>query len=61
MEIRQLVPAINWSHCPGKDNPADLYSRGISPRELQGWIDGPQWLPKISLKQQIKVTDMLEE
>jgi len=63
-EIRHLVPAINWSHCPGKDNPVDLPSRGISPRELQSnqaWIHGPQWLPKISLKQQIKVTDMLEE
>jgi len=23
-EIHQLVPAINWSHCPGKDNPTDL-------------------------------------
>ena len=63
-EIRQLVPAANWSHCPGKDNPADLPSRGISPRELQSnqsWIHGPQWLPKMSLKQQSEEMDMPEE
>jgi len=63
-EIRQLVPAVKWSHCPGKDNPADLPSRGISPRELesnQAWLHGPQWLPKMSLNQQITMTDMPEE
>ena len=60
-EIHKLVPVPHVSHCPGKDNPADLPSRGISPRELecnQAWLHGPQWLPKMSLKQQRKEIDM---
>ena len=63
-EIRKLVPVPHWSHCPGKDNPADLPSCGIFPRELecnQVWLQGPQWLPKMSLKQQRKEIDMPAE
>ena len=47
-EIRQLVPAANWSHCPGRDNPADIPSRGVSPKELEMsllWRHGSDWLP----------------
>ena len=46
-EIRQLVPAEFWNHCPGKDNPADLPSRGLTPIELSFsklWRNGPEWL-----------------
>ena len=46
-EIRRLVPSNCWRHCSGKDNPADIPSRGIDPRELplQGlWRHGPDWL-----------------
>ena len=33
-EIRRLVPAKQWRHCPGKGNSADLPSRGMLPAEL---------------------------
>ena len=46
-EIRRLVPPTCWSHCPGRENPADLPSRGMTPMELAGsklWRYGPHWL-----------------
>ena len=46
-EIRKLVPADQWHHCPGRDNPADLPSRGLPLTELidnQLWFEGPPWL-----------------
>ena len=51
VEIRKLVPVHHWSHCTGKDNPADMPSRGISPIDLETnltWRHGPDWLPKFS-------------
>lgn len=46
-EVRRLVPPQCWNHCPGKENPADLPSRGMTPIELVGsrlWRYGPDWL-----------------
>jgi len=46
-EIRKIVPADFWSHCPGTENPADIPSRGIAPAELASsklWRYGPDWL-----------------
>ena len=46
-EIRRLIPPENWAHCSGKDNPADLPSRGLTMQELASsevWLNGPIWL-----------------
>lgn len=46
-EIRHKVHPDCWSHCPGKANPADLLSRGMTVLELSVsrlWRAGPDWL-----------------
>ena len=46
-EIRTLVPINSLRHCHGKNNPADIPSRGMSPLELSEsalWTEGPTWL-----------------
>ena len=46
-EIRKLVPIKCWYHCPGRENPADIPSRGMTPSELSIstlWRHGPNWL-----------------
>ncbi|KMQ87939.1 bel12-ag transposon polyprotein [Lasius niger] len=48
-QIQLLLPEARWRHVPGKENPADCASRGISPRELVShslWWTGPAWLRK---------------
>lgn len=48
-EIQRLVPVGQWHHVPGKDNPADCASRGMSPRELLAhelWWHAPTFLRK---------------
>ena len=47
IEIRKLVPPKHWSYCRSQDNPADIPSRGNSPRELTHnklWWSSPDWL-----------------
>lgn len=47
LEIRRLVPPECWAHCSGLTNPADIPSRGHTPRQLadsQLWREGPEWL-----------------
>ena len=46
-EIRWNVHPSLWSHCPGKSNPADLPSRGLTALEMtvnKLWREGPGWL-----------------
>ena len=46
-EIRKLLPLNCWNHCSGKDNPAGVPSRGLTPLELSVnmlWHHGPSWL-----------------
>ncbi|XP_011858216.1 PREDICTED: uncharacterized protein LOC105555782 [Vollenhovia emeryi] len=46
-EIQEMSTVENWNHVGTKENPADLISRGVSPRELVKsslWWKGPTWL-----------------
>ncbi|GFQ65834.1 integrase catalytic domain-containing protein [Trichonephila clavata] len=46
-EIQENTDPVSWRHCSGKQNPADLLTRGITSRELinseKCWHD-PEWL-----------------
>ena len=47
IEIQSLTDPAVWFHCPGKDNPADLTTRGLYAQELvksDMWLRGPFWL-----------------
>lgn len=50
-EIQTLTSSSNWSYCPGKDNPADLMTRGVLADQLlvnNMWLRGPTWLSNFS-------------
>ena len=45
--ILELFPSIIWRHLSTNQNPADHYSRRLSPQELKTcklWWNGPEWL-----------------
>lgn len=46
-ELHSSLPDVPWRHVPGKENPADLASRGVSACDIGGsdlWWYGPTWL-----------------
>ena len=46
-KITLKIPASHWRYLNTRDNPADVLSRGISPKELVShtlWWNGPSWL-----------------
>nr|XP_029714383.1 uncharacterized protein LOC115258432 [Aedes albopictus] len=46
-KIQTITEGCEWRHVAGTDNPADLISRGIGPKELihnDFWWRGPCWL-----------------
>ena len=48
-EIQTLTSGHNWRHINGADNPADLITRGLFPKQLINcklWWFGPEWLSK---------------
>ncbi|XP_075157647.1 uncharacterized protein LOC142230914 [Haematobia irritans] len=48
-KIIQVTDVSMWHHVVSEENPADLSSRGVSPRELAEnplWWQGPHWLQK---------------
>ncbi|GFR71744.1 Gypsy retrotransposon integrase-like protein 1 [Elysia marginata] len=64
-EIQELTSPECWQHCPGKDNPADLLTRGIPAKELTSstlWIHGPDWLkqPRKTQKQDVITSEVCE-
>lgn len=45
--IWSLVALHHWNHCPGKENPVDIPSRGMITADLVDtplWLHGPDWL-----------------
>ncbi|XP_043496405.1 uncharacterized protein LOC122520381 [Polistes fuscatus] len=45
--IRELVPDASWAYVPTDQNPADLCSRGLFPKDFSNntfWWNGPNWL-----------------
>jgi len=49
--IQETIPQARWKFVAGSDNPADLATRGLTPKQLKEktlrW-NGPSWLYKIS-------------
>ena len=60
--IHQLSHPSQWNHVPGKENPADLITRGRTPQQLQeevAWFHGPEFLH--SYKSEWKTKECQEE
>lgn len=50
-KIHSLILPAHWYHSPGKDNPADLISKGAFVENIISctlWLNGPPWCSKHS-------------
>ncbi|XP_055623293.1 uncharacterized protein LOC129766719 [Toxorhynchites rutilus septentrionalis] len=46
-QIQEWTKGHRWNHVKGTENPADLVSLGVTPKDfvdLQNWFHGPAWL-----------------
>ena len=46
-KMLKVTEKAKWGHCPGKENPVDLGTRGVTTSKLQEsdlWWHGPDWL-----------------
>ena len=58
------MPASQWRHCPGSDNPADIPSRELTLSELRTnalWIHGPEWLQTTDYEEDPTLTEIPDE
>ncbi|KFM77999.1 hypothetical protein X975_25815, partial [Stegodyphus mimosarum] len=49
VEVQEKSDPRSWNHCSGKDNPANLVSRGVPAQSLlegDHWWCGPHWLKR---------------
>ena len=47
IQIQELTGREHWAHCPGKENPADLVTRGLFAEQLvasEMWLKGPKFI-----------------
>lgn len=58
-KIHSLTKTTQWHHIAGKDNPADMISRGLTPVQLTSskWFQGPDFLKRY--KSEWVVKDMV--
>ena len=64
LEIQELTSPERWHFCPGKENPADLLTRGISAREMTNsnmWLHGPAWLSESQPRSDEETPDWTRE
>ena len=62
-EIQMLTNPADWKHCPGRENPADLLTRGLDAEDLMTsrlWKEGPVWLTNTKTDSAEEILDVFE-